>query len=112
MKLELLHLDVCGPIKPEYNGGNRYFITFTYDFSINILIYFMHEKVGAFEIFKRLKALMAKESGHNIQCLRIDISMNSHLQHSMIFIVFRGSKGIDYNLHSTTKWSVRNKQKY
>lgn len=32
-KLELIHSDVCGPINPQSNGGNRYFITFTYDFS-------------------------------------------------------------------------------
>jgi hypothetical protein len=32
-KLELIHSDVCGPINPQSNGGNRYFITFTDDFS-------------------------------------------------------------------------------
>jgi len=33
MKLELIHSDVCGPINPQSNGGNRYFIAFTNDFS-------------------------------------------------------------------------------
>ena len=28
-KLELIHSDLCGPIKPSSNSGNRYFMTFT-----------------------------------------------------------------------------------
>ena len=32
MKLELIQSDVCGPINPQSNGGNKYFITFTDDF--------------------------------------------------------------------------------
>lgn len=30
-KLELVHFDVCGPIKVESNGGNKYFVTFIDD---------------------------------------------------------------------------------
>ncbi|MCI02443.1 retrovirus-related pol polyprotein from transposon tnt 1-94, partial [Trifolium medium] len=32
-KLELIHSDICGPINPTSNGGCRYFITFTDDFT-------------------------------------------------------------------------------
>ena len=31
--LELVHSNLCGPIKPTSNGGNRYFISFIDDFS-------------------------------------------------------------------------------
>lgn len=31
--LELVHSDICGPIKPSSSGGKRYLITFTNDFS-------------------------------------------------------------------------------
>lgn len=31
--LELLHCDICGLIKPESSGGNKYVITFKDDFS-------------------------------------------------------------------------------
>lgn len=40
-KLELIHSDVCGPIKPTSNGVNRYFIIFTYDFSRKSWVYFL-----------------------------------------------------------------------
>lgn len=71
-KLEIIHSNVCGPIKNESNGGNMYFITFTYDFSRKTCIYFLHEKAGAFEVFKQFKALVEKDSGHHIKCLRAD----------------------------------------
>jgi hypothetical protein len=40
-KLQLVHSDICGPIKPESNGGNRYFITFTDDFTRKTWTYFL-----------------------------------------------------------------------
>ena len=41
MKLELIHSDVCGHINPQSIGGNRYFITFTNDFSRKTWVYFL-----------------------------------------------------------------------
>ncbi|GAU45313.1 hypothetical protein TSUD_300420 [Trifolium subterraneum] len=71
-KLELIHSDICGPINPKSNGGNKYFITFTDDFSRKTWTYFLLEKSGAFDVFKRFKALVEKESGCVIKCLRND----------------------------------------
>jgi hypothetical protein len=52
-KLELVHSDICGPINPTSNGGNRYFITFTDDLTRKTWIYFMKEKSSALELFKK-----------------------------------------------------------
>ncbi|MCH81754.1 retrovirus-related pol polyprotein from transposon tnt 1-94, partial [Trifolium medium] len=71
-KLELVHSDICGPINPKSNGGNRYFITFTDDFSRKTWIYFLKEKSSALDTFKIFKVLVEKESGCVIQCLRTD----------------------------------------
>jgi hypothetical protein len=71
-KLELVHSDICGPINPQSNGGSRYFITFTDDYSRKTWVYLLKEKSGAFESFKNFKALVEKESGNSIQCLRTD----------------------------------------
>jgi transposase InsO family protein len=71
-KLELIHSDVCGPINPQSNGGNRYFITFTDDFSRKTWVYFLQDKSSVFEVFKRFKMLVENESGCLIQCLRTD----------------------------------------
>lgn len=71
-RLELIHSYVCEPIKPTSNDRSRYFITFIYDFSRKTWIYFMHEKASAFNVFKQFKALVEKESGIQVQCLRTD----------------------------------------
>ncbi|MCI09010.1 ubiquitin carboxyl-terminal hydrolase [Trifolium medium] len=72
IKLELIHSDICGPINPSSNGGCRYFITFTDDYSIKTWTYPLKVKSSAFEVFKRFKALVEKESSHQIKCLRTD----------------------------------------
>jgi transposase InsO family protein len=71
-KLELVHSDICGPINPKSNGGNRYFITFTDDYSRQTWTYFLQDKSSAFDVFKKFKSLVEKESGCVIQCLRTD----------------------------------------
>jgi transposase InsO family protein len=71
-KLELIHSNVCGPINPQSNGGNRYFITFTDDFSRKTWVYFLQDKSSVFEVFKRFKMLVENESGCLIQCLGTD----------------------------------------
>jgi hypothetical protein len=62
MKLELIHSDVCGPINPQSNGGNKYFLTFTDDFSRKTWVYILQDKASVFETFKRFKAAVEKES--------------------------------------------------
>ncbi|PNY16189.1 putative CC-NBS-LRR resistance protein [Trifolium pratense] len=71
-RLELVHSDICGPITPQSNGGSRYFMTLTDDFSRKTWIYVLKEKSSAFESFKFFKALVEKESGCAIQCLRTE----------------------------------------
>jgi hypothetical protein len=71
-KLELVHSDICGPINPTSNGGNRYFITFTDDLTRKTWIYFLKEKSSALDIFKNFKTMVEKESGNVIKCFRTD----------------------------------------
>ncbi|GAU16044.1 hypothetical protein TSUD_339150 [Trifolium subterraneum] len=70
--LQLVHSDICGPLNPPSNGGCRYFITFTDDYSRKTWTYPLKEKSSAFEVFKRFKALVEKESSNFIKCLRTD----------------------------------------
>ena len=42
--LELIHTDVCGPIKPNSFGKNKYFLLFIDDYSRKTWVYFLKEK--------------------------------------------------------------------
>lgn len=68
-KLELIHADICGPIKPESHSKRRYFITFIDDFSRKTWVFLQVEKSAAFECFKQFKALVEKESSCHTNCL-------------------------------------------
>ena len=70
--IELIHTDVCGPIKPSSLGKSNYFLLFIDDFSRKTWVYFMKEKSEVFENFKNFKALVEKESGLLIKVVRSD----------------------------------------
>ncbi|KAJ7962054.1 Retrovirus-related Pol polyprotein from transposon TNT 1-94 [Quillaja saponaria] len=70
--LQLIHTDVCGPIKPCSFGKNHYFLLFIDDYTRKTWVYFLKKKSEAFEVFKKFKALVEKESGHVIKSLRSD----------------------------------------
>jgi len=50
--LEIVHTDVCGPMRTTSHGGTRYILTFIDDFSRKTHVYFLKAKGKAFEKFK------------------------------------------------------------
>ncbi|KAK2456950.1 putative mitochondrial protein [Trifolium repens] len=70
--LELIHTDVCGPIKPRSLGKSNYFLLFIDDFSRKTWVYFLKEKSEVFKNFKKFKAQVEKESGLVIKAIRSD----------------------------------------
>lgn len=71
-RLQLIHSDICGPIKPASHSNKRYILSFIDDFTRKTWIYFLHEKSEAFTAFKNYKASVEKETGEFIICLRTD----------------------------------------
>lgn len=71
-KLELLHLDLCGPITPISKSGKRYLMVLVDDFSRKTWIYFLTEKSEAFETFKCFKNCVEKEAKTVIRGLPTD----------------------------------------
>ena len=60
VSLELVHIDICGPMKTPSHTGNIYFITFIDNYSRMTWVYFMRHKSEAFTIFKKFKNLMER----------------------------------------------------
>ncbi|GLT45830.1 hypothetical protein SLA2020_196340 [Shorea laevis] len=71
-KLELVHTDVCGPMKTTSLGQNLYFILFIDDYTRMTWVYFMSSKAQVFFVFKKFKALVENQSGCKIKILRSD----------------------------------------
>ena len=70
--LELVYMDICGPISPSTLGRSRYFLLIVDDFSQIMWASMLKLKSDALREFKRFKALVEAEQGTRIQCLRSD----------------------------------------
>ena len=70
--LDLIHTDICGPMKTPSLGSKRYFLIFIDDFSRMTWVYFLKEKSEAFTIFKKFKVLVEKQKGCSIKITRSD----------------------------------------
>lgn len=70
--LELVHSDICEPIKLNSLGKSNYFVLFIDDFSRKTWVYFLKQKLEVFKTFKKFKALVEKESRYSIKALRSD----------------------------------------
>ena len=72
IQLELVHIDVCGPMSVQARGGYEYFITFIDDYSRYGYVYLMRHKSEAFDKFREYKAEAEKQLGIHIKQLRSD----------------------------------------
>ena len=70
--LGIIHTDVCGPFRSEGRNGERYFITFTDDFSRFGYVYLMKHKHETFEMFKLFQNEVENQLGKTIKALRSD----------------------------------------
>ena len=69
--LELIHSDVW-TTKATSIAGYHYFVTFIDDYNRKVWVYFMKKKSEVFGHFKAFKAMVEKEIGLQIKCLRSD----------------------------------------
>ena len=68
--LKVVYSDVCGPMQVDSYGGNRYFVTFIDDFSRKLWIYLIKRKDEVFDVFKRFKSMVERQSGHKLKILK------------------------------------------
>ncbi|CAA0825435.1 Unknown protein [Striga hermonthica] len=56
----------------ESLGGSRYFVTFIDDASRKLWVYFLRTKGEVFQYFKRFHAMVERQAGKPLKCLRSD----------------------------------------
>jgi len=70
--LDIVHTDLCGPMRTESNGKSKYFFTFIDDSSRWCETRFIRNKNEVLKIFKEYKALVERQTGRKIKCLQSD----------------------------------------
>ncbi|GKA38705.1 retrovirus-related pol polyprotein from transposon TNT 1-94, partial [Tanacetum coccineum] len=71
-KLELVHADICGPMKTDSYARSKYFLLFIDDYSRICWVYFLTYKSEAFGFFKKFKAWAENQSNRKLKVLRTD----------------------------------------
>lgn len=71
-KLELVHIDVCGPSTVTSLGVSNYYVTFINDSSRKVWVYFMKNKPNVFDASKRWKAIVDNTTDLKVKCLQLD----------------------------------------
>lgn len=71
-KHQLVHTDICGPMKNPSLNDSRYFILFIDDLSRFSWIYFMKKKSEVTDVFWKFKAWIENQSSCKIKVLRSD----------------------------------------
>ena len=70
--LEIIHMDVAGPMTPVSHSGEKYFVTFVDDFSNFIHVYMIKRKSDVFECFKNFVLMAQAKFNSKIATLRCD----------------------------------------
>ena len=69
---EVIHSNICGPLRTKTHKEMEYFITFTDDYSRYGHIYLIEYKSGAIEKFKEYKLKVENQFGKSIKSLNND----------------------------------------
>lgn len=69
---DIIHSDVCGPMRVESQGKKRYFVTFIDDYSGWCEVRFIKNKNQVLEEFEKVRALFATQFGRCVKQLQTD----------------------------------------
>ena len=61
--LEIVHLDLCGPMQTPSLAGSHYVLTFIDDYTRKTWVYFLKQKSEVLEKFYHFKALVRSKVG-------------------------------------------------
>ena len=70
--MELIHIDLCGPVRTKGLDGELYFMLMIDDYTKMTVVSFLKRKFEAFECFKIYKELVENETDLKIKCLILD----------------------------------------
>ena len=70
--LELIHTDLCGPMRTQSINGDKYFMLFIDEYSQMTWVYFLKHKYEAFDMFRAFTKMIDTKMGKRIKILISD----------------------------------------
>ncbi|GFV36533.1 retrovirus-related Pol polyprotein from transposon TNT 1-94 [Trichonephila clavipes] len=70
--LELLHMDLCGPMPTERQGGNKYFLSIIDDYSRKVTVFPIRNKSDVFRTFIRFQKRAERFLSKKVIAVRTD----------------------------------------
>ncbi|GFV58697.1 retrovirus-related Pol polyprotein from transposon TNT 1-94 [Trichonephila clavipes] len=70
--LELLHMDLCGPMPTERQGGNKYFLSIIDDYSRKVTVFPIRNKSDVFHTFIRFQKRAERFLSKKVIAVRTD----------------------------------------
>lgn len=70
--LELIHVDLCGPMRNESITRNKYLVLLIDHFTRMTWVYFFKYEYDIFNYFRKFKAMIELQSGFKVKCLKSD----------------------------------------
>lgn len=70
--LELIHTDLCGPMRTQSINGDKYFMLFIDEYSQMTWVYFLKHKSKAFDMFRAFTKMIETQTGKRIKILISD----------------------------------------
>lgn len=70
--MDLVHTDLCGPMREDSLGGAKYFIQFIDDCSRWSEVHFLKSKSDTFQAVKNFVNLMENQTGRKLKCIQSD----------------------------------------
>ncbi|CAL8178296.1 unnamed protein product [Prunus armeniaca] len=70
--LELVHMDLCGPMQNGSLAGNKYFMLLINDCTRMIWVYFLRYKSDTLNCFRKFKSMVELQSDFKVKCVRSD----------------------------------------
>ena len=101
--LELMHLDLVGPIQTQSLSGKKYVLVLVDDFSRFTWVKFLREKSEVFDCFKSIVRMIKNEkSSENLSLVRLRTNHGTEFENAM-FDEFYDANGIkhEFSAHYT-----------
>ncbi|GFW59625.1 retrovirus-related Pol polyprotein from transposon TNT 1-94 [Trichonephila clavipes] len=73
--LELLHMDLCGPMPTESQGGNKYFLSIIDDYSRKVTVFPIRNKSDVFHTFIRFQKRAERFLSKKVIAVRTDVGL-------------------------------------